>query len=212
MIRSERGIGWNWLAPYTGDQSFQWCGAAVATWLAAAGLPLAYRRFAFSSVERIEAWGRFRSYVSTWTHPKFARLPGGEIVALDELHSALGRRLIQYPRPGTPLSWLPQPGDVVLVGPDPVEPMEIGKVRRGEHGRHVALVRSFDVVRGVVETVEGNAGGFGPAGEKIADGCVHATRPLPRGGETARTYHVRTIIRPGLADFVRGVELLERSR
>jgi hypothetical protein len=129
----------------------------------------------------------------------------------EELSAARGvdcRRLAQRCAPGKPLEWEPAAGDVALVGADPA--LDPGKIP--EWGQHVALVRSYDAARGVIETVEGNATGRGPREEghpegRRYEGVVRCVRPLPTA-DNGRTYHVRYVIRPGLADCVPGVEYL----
>lgn len=197
MIRSEqRGLGWTWERPYT-PQRYQWCGAAVGAWYAEAGLHLLWRYRCCSSVERLEAWARYRSYMDGWSHPTRCKLPGGTELGLRDLHRATGgERMLQHVRAGKPLEWTPQPGDIALVGPEgPGHP----------HGKHVTLV--VDWAGDYARTIEGNAGGTLPDGSRCPDGVVRAARELPGAGRE-KSYTIRTIIRPALADFLPGLELL----
>jgi hypothetical protein len=204
------GLGWD--SAYRRDGDFAWCGAFVAYCWAAAGLHPVLRRECFASTYRLWCYGRHLGEFHPWTRVRLT--PGGSSVSLrqwwEELSAARGvdcRRLMQRCAPGKPLEWEPAAGDVALVGADPA--LDPGKIP--EWGQHVALVRRYDP-RGVIETVEGNAWGLGPAPEgevRQYEGVVHCVRPLLTPEDWRRlTYHVRYIIRPGLADCVPGVEYL----
>jgi len=81
----------------------------------------------------------------------------------------------------------PQSGDIVLVGP-----------KGSKWGAHITLCRSFDPQRRMALTVEGNAKGEGPNGQRY-EGVVHGERPLAAADD--RTYRVRHIVRLPLGVF-----------
>ena len=88
----------------------------------------------------------------------------------------------------------PEAGDIVLVGP-----------KGSKRGAHITLCRSFDPQRRVVLTVEGNAKGEGPNGQRY-EGVVHNERPLSATND--RTYRVRHIVRFPLGIFEKADALI----
>ena len=186
-----QGLEWRWVTSYR-PNTFQECGAFVAWCLAAAGLHQRFRATDMSSVERIEAAGRYACY--TGLAPTHVGLHGEALQPIKDFHKANGGlRLHQRVRVGRELAWPIEPGDVLLVGPDATDGA------KGAHGRHVCLVRDVDMASGTIGTWEGNAGGAGPDGRKYT-GAVRQTRPLPTK-DNLHAYHVRTVVRWALADF-----------
>jgi hypothetical protein len=76
------------------------------------------------------------------------------------------------------LDFEPRAGDIALVG------------KKG-YGTHGVLVERFDPVTGELHTVEGNAHGRGPNGER-QQGVVRCVRGIGQ---------VRRIVRPGIGDL-----------
>lgn len=220
-IRGPRGLGWSWLRkPYQpGRGQFEWCGAFASWCLRAAGwhpqLALAYG----SSTVRLAAYGRYR--VATRASRGLLRVLVtaaaaaayrpleplvGESLRVVELHDALGgRREFQVVDPeaaAADLPWLPEPGDIVLVGPlrrrDGAAPLAVGQ--------HVTLCRGLVHAGGVtpaVLTVEGNGSGLGPGGPADRrEGVVHGVRPFGAQVTDPFAYRIRAVIRPALTDFV----------
>ena len=177
IMRTDKGVGWDWLPPYHGDGNFEWCTTLIAyAWNEAAEIHLKpYRYYFFASTDRLDALGHYRRW-QEHDNPRPAVGPYMQIIELDENSQAHHCRF--------PDGSLPRAGDIVLVG----------GVNTGP-GKHGVLAASFNEKTGVFETWEGNANGLGPKGI-IRQGVIKATRRiglLPGAGKT--TYHVRRVIR-----------------
>lgn len=81
-----------------------------------------------------------------------------------------------------------QPGDVVVMS-DASTPS----------GKHIGICTT--VFGTTINTIEGNANGTGPSGQRI-EGVVRASRPLPMAATTARQYRIIFGVRPLLEDYV----------
>jgi hypothetical protein len=95
MIRV--GLGWTWEPPiYEGDGTFEWCGAAVASWWPTVKTEL--RKTYFSSTYRLD---RYASYQS----------------ALGEVNKGTGRLYARLDENSKTLPFEPRPGDILTIGP-----------------------------------------------------------------------------------------------
>jgi hypothetical protein len=120
------------------------------------------RKDYYSSTYRLD---RYASYRSAFGEEPDARPADGARVRI----AVDGR---------TALPVAPRAGDILLVG------------KKG-YGTHICLVESYDPVTGVLNTIEGNARGLGPNGER-QQGVIKTSRDLDE---------VRRIIRPGVDDL-----------
>lgn len=177
MIRGILGLSWSWEQPYDHDGQFAWCGAFAAR-CHAGSIPLAIRRRYFASTYRLDRWARYRPVDERDRNARPKGAPDRLLAVLDE-HST-----------GLPAGVVPQPGDVLLVGPVP-----------GGHvlscGAHVTLVESYDAGARVFHTIAGNGTGAGPKGD-TRQGVVRAKFTV--GGRIGH-YHARRLIRPIGADI-----------
>lgn len=202
--RGSSGMGWTWDSPYLrNDPSKPWCGAFLAWCLSSAGCHWKIRRDCCPSTERLYDYGRYETDPKKMKGPPVAcnkvRVADEPARPIKAWHEGLGSlRAYQDVRPGKAIEWAPEPGDIALV--------RTRGAAGSDWGDHVALVRGVDLDRGVVLTVEGNASGIGVGGGRY-EGVVHGERDLPTKHPTAAT-HVRTVIRPSLADFLGSVQLL----
>jgi hypothetical protein len=166
-----RAAGWDWEVPYKGDGQLEWCGLFVAACWRAAGLDPKWLSTYFSSTYRLNLWATYRTFSPKQPNPE----------------PALGkpRRLFaKLDRASTLLPFPPQEGDILTIGDG--NPLD---------GDHICLVRSFDPVRRVFVTIEGNGTGMGPDGKR-RQGVVLAERRL--GGDG---YCARRLIRPSPLDL-----------
>jgi len=186
MIRSDDGLGWSWLPTYEQD-SFEWCLAFVARCWKAAGLAFYWRKFFLASTIRVDCWARYANFED---RKNIARPTTGArmIIKLDENSVADDAVFPDGSRP--------RAGDILLVGGAKTGP-----------GKHGALVESFDPITGEFTTIEGNATGALPNGNR-AHGVIRTRRPIggvprrPIGGVPNSTaYHARRVIRPALGDL-----------
>jgi hypothetical protein len=162
--------GWTWKVPYLGDGHVEWCGMFAAACWRKAGIDPKWLATYWASTYRLDAWANYRDFGKV-KNPRPAQGPHRRIVEL-------GPNAVDLP-------WAPEMGDILTIG-DGVPPM----------GDHICLVVSYDPVRRVFATVEGNGHGVGPDGRR-RQGIVRAERKL--GGEG---YCARRLIRPALADML----------
>lgn len=180
MIRSPIGLNWSWYKEYIKNGDYEWCGAFAATCWAVAGLLLPWRYSFWSSTFRLEQWSHYRPFESTSSGTKPAT--GGRMVI--ELNTESKPSHAVFPD-GT----LPREGDVVMVGMD-----------KSGQGTHITIAGSYDATTGTFHTIEGNGTGIWPDGTK-QHGVIKAIRRIGlQPGQSPQTYHVRRVIRPGLAD------------
>lgn len=156
-------LGWTWEEPYVGDGDFEWCGAFAATCWGAVKPEL--RQLCFASTYRLDRYGAYRDVLGTSTGVRPATGPARVREVVDGLNEAW--------------SIAPRAGDILLVG------------KKG-YGTHICLVESFTAGTGVFNTIEGNAYGAGPNGER-QQGVIRGERNL---------VEVRRIIRPGVDDLI----------
>jgi hypothetical protein len=83
-----------------------------------------------------------------------------------------------------------QRGDIVIVGP------EGGK----RWGAHITLCDSVDRSTKIVSTIEGNASGTGPDGDRY-EGVIRQERPFPDSSLPPKKYRVMHVIRPLAEDY-----------
>ena len=170
------GLGWTWTPRYIKDGDFQWCGAFLAHAYSFAKLRADVRKTFCSSTYRLDCLGRGLAHEDRES-PKAKRFY---------------RRFDEHTSPadldldGADVL----PGDVLLVG---------GGGRA--YGDHVTLVERYDAVNGIFHTIEGNAVGAGPRGNR-REGVIRTTRPLGLDPDQPRTmYHARRLIRFAPEDF-----------
>lgn len=161
-----KGLGWTWEPPYAGDGAFEWCGAFAAACWHTVKPEL--RRTYFASTYRLDRFARYQSVNG-------------------EANGGSGRLLAEFNENShtRPLPFAPMPGDILLIGPT-----------GSGFGKHITLVESFDSVKKVFHTIEGNGNGQGPTG-RTRQGVVRASRVL--GGPT---WHARRLIRPSVEDLI----------
>lgn len=166
-IRTPDGLGWArcsaLVKEYRWDGDFEWCGA-FAAYCWSGSVRLDVRKRYFPSTYRLDRYGQHRR----------AFLESVPAVTADQR-----RQYLSFD--GDALSideFGPRAGDILVVN---------GK----GYGQHITIVERWDPIRCEFETVEGNATGRGPQGERY-QGVVRQTRPLAV---------CRRLIRPGLCDL-----------
>lgn len=166
-----QGLGWTWLPPYEGDGSFEWCLAFVMKcW---EHIKPDLRKLYGASTYRVDRFASYQTAFGEKNETPRGAGPHRLYAKCDETTKV------------EDLKWIPRAGDIVLIG------------TKG-YGTHGALVRSFDPATGEFVTVEGNATGWGPNGER-QQGVVLQKRKLGSYvGEGVP--HVRRIARPGIED------------
>lgn len=163
-----RLCGWTWEIPYLGDGQVEWCGLFAGACWVKAGLKPEHAKTFFPSTYRLSVWAHYRAYDARNKNPRPKVGPWREVADLDET--------------STELPFEPQAGDILVVGNKGV-------------GQHIALVESWDPVKKVFRTIEGNGVGLGPDG-KQRQGVVRAERRLGGSG-----YCARRLIRPAPSDL-----------
>lgn len=174
---------------YRRDGDYEWCGAfaghAWAPYLAPELLQLY-----FPSTYRLDCFGRYlpgfatknaRSIAARWHRP---------------VDSGYARRYLRLTAKSVVedvAAFEPRAGDILLVGTRPGL----------SYGSHVCLVERWDPKDKVFHTVEGNATGRGPRGDR-RQGVVRQVRPLGTARPREQSHALR-LIRPGLFDLVEGV-------
>jgi hypothetical protein len=175
-----QGLGWPSVSmttkDYRWDGDFEWCGAfASHAWQA---LDPDIRKHYLASTYRLFRYARYQSppnkFVSYMkkapegtVERKFAELLGNDAAKI---------ALVE--------KFEPQMGDILIVnGTD-------------RFGQHITVVDSWDPVAKTFDTVEGNATGRGPKGQRF-QGVIRQTRPI------AVCKH---LYRPGFADIMRWPE------
>lgn len=156
------GLCWTWEPEYAGDGDFEWCLAFVAKCWER--LKKQIRIDCIASTHRVDRYGAYRELLgkSTGVKPETGAREYGVVKG-------------DYKN----LTFDPRPGDILLVG------------KKG-YGTHGCLVESYDAATGVFRTIEGNAFGQGPNGER-QQGVVRFKRGIGQ---------VRRIVRPGVDDLV----------
>jgi len=170
---------------YQKDGDYEWCGAFAAhCWEPFIQSDL--RQLYFPSTYRLDCYGRYIAGFQT---------PNAQSVWRKYPRPAEGARkylkLTSLTAPSVVNDFAPQAGDILLVG------TSTGPA----YGAHITLVESWDPVKRIFNTIEGNGTGLGPDGKR-RQGVVKAQRPL--GTQTPnRVYHALRLIRPGITDFVK---------
>ena len=181
LIRSSDGIGWDWEAPYRQNGDFEWCGTLAAWGWRSAGLTLPLRKLYFPSTYRLDRYAR---YASVNGEPPSAKPATGRRKLL-ELDESSGPEAALYAADDPPRA-----GDILLVGPE-----------KSGYGKHICLVESYDLERGLFATIEGNGTGAWPSGGRV-HGIVRNLRPVGLGRDDPPTrYHPRRLIRPSVSDL-----------
>jgi hypothetical protein len=163
--------GWPWMVPYKGDGALEWCGLFVGACWRAAGLDPKWLASYFASTYRLALWASYRSFSDRMPNPE----PEPDVQR---------RRMARLDMTSSSLPWPPREGDILTIGDG--SPAD---------GDHICLVRSFDPVRMVFSTIEGNGTGIGPDGRR-RQGVVLAERKLGGAG-----YCARRLIRPAPSDL-----------
>lgn len=170
IIRTDKGLGWGRCSAltkaYRWDGDFEWCGAFAAfCW--SASIPLAIRKRYFSSTYRLDRYGRHKR--------AFAEvLPPLPLPALRRKHLVIGGET------GPINDFGPRAGDILVVNGSTFG-----------WGQHICIVERWDNFNCVFHTVEGNATGRGPDGQRF-QGVVRQVRGL---------VSCRRLIRPGICDL-----------
>jgi hypothetical protein len=76
----------------------------------------------------------------------------------------------------------------------------VGPAAGKSWGAHITICESVDFENGEVHSIEGNARGVGPDGERY-EGVVKQTRKLTGDGLPAKQYRVMHVVRPLAPDF-----------
>jgi hypothetical protein len=170
---------------YTKDGDYEWCGAFAAhCWEPFVHDDL--RQLYFPSTYRLDCYGRYLAGFQT---------PNAQAVAkkypkpLDEKSARKHMRLTHMSSVEEVNQFAPRAGDILLVG----------TTGGAAYGTHITLVESWDPVKKVFNTVEGNGTGLGPDGKR-RQGVVKAVRPLGPPAPT-KIYHALRLIRPGIGDI-----------
>lgn len=168
-IRSDKGLGWArcsaLVKEYRWDGDFEWCGAFAAYCWAVAGLRLDIRKRYFPSTYRLDKYGQYkRAFLESVTKPERVE-EQRKYLAIDGDAAAID-------------DFAPRAGDILIVN---------GK----EYGQHITIVSKWRSADLVFDTVEGNATGIGPKGQRF-QGVVRQTRALK---------DCRRLIRPSVCDF-----------
>lgn len=177
IIKSERhGLGWPTVSvatkDYRWDGDFEWCGAFAAFCWDIVDLNI--RKHYYASTYRLFRYARYLGPPN-----KFAtfmkQAPAGtiarkytELVGSDDAKAGLVD------------VFAPRKGDILIVN---------GSDR---FGQHITLIESWDAQKRTFETIEGNATGRGPKGNRH-QGVIRHTRTI------AQAKH---IYRPGFADLI----------
>lgn len=167
-IRSPSGLGWGrcsaFTGPYRWDGDYEWCGAfAARCWSHSIGL--AIRKRYFPSTYRLNKYGQHkRAFIESV--PTVAPEHRRKWLAIDGDADDID-------------DFGPRAGDILIVN---------GK----GYGQHITIVERWDPDLMHFLTVEGNATGKGPKGERY-QGVVRQVRPLAV---------CRRLIRPGLCDLI----------
>lgn len=175
-----QGLGWPSVSmttkDYRWDGDFEWCGAfASYAWQA---IDPNIRKHYYASTYRLFRYARYQSPPNKFAsflkkapegtvERKFAELTGTD---------AAKTKLV--------IDFVPQMGDILIVnGTD-------------RFGQHITIVDSWDPNTKTFETVEGNATGRGPKGQRY-QGVIRQTRTIGQA---------RHLYRPGFADLLRWPE------
>jgi hypothetical protein len=121
-------------------------------------------------------------------------------IRLDELASTT--RLVSWAKATPRLlePWAAQPGDLFTIGHGQGYIKPKTGTKEDPHGTHIGIVESVDKEHGIINTIEGNAGGSFPDGS-TGQGVVKQTRTLPHSSLKTDDLRVKYIIRPLEADY-----------
>lgn len=168
-IRSEDGLGWSSCSPfvkaYRWDGDFEWCGAFAAYCWAKAGIRLDIRKRYFPSTYRLDRYGQYkRAFVESVTKPA---------------REVDWRKYLAITGDADDVDHFePRAGDILIVNGT-------------GYGQHITIVEKWDSALMEFHTVEGNATGKGPDGQRF-QGVVRQVRKLK---------DARRLIRPSPHDF-----------
>jgi len=168
-IRTADGLGWSRCSPlvsaFRWDGDFEWCGA-FAAYCWARAVTLDVRRRYYASTYRLDRYGKHRR--------AFAERVPAVAEWQRRAYLAIGGDGLEVDEFG------PRAGDILIVGGAP-----------GSYGTHITIVERWDSDAETFSTVEGNATGRGPKGDRY-QGVVRRERDLSE---------CRRLIRPGLCDL-----------
>lgn len=169
---------------YTRDNDYEWCGA-FAAWAWKPFIQNDLRKLYWASTFRLDCYGRYVAGFKTQN--------AINVAAKYSKHDPVPRKYMQI-TPNTSVAAIdgfgPRRGDILLVG------TSTGL----DYGTHVTLVDRWDASQKVFHTVEGNATGLGPKGDR-RQGVVKQVRPL-HSATPAKEYHAIRLIRPGSNDLI----------
>ena len=171
IIRGPEGLGWSscsaLVREYRWDGDFEWCGA-FAAYCWAPYIDLAIRKRYFPSTYRLDRYGQH----------KRAFLEAVAVVPVEQRRKWLDMSTATI---ADIEAFGPRAGDILVVN-------------GSGYGQHITIVERWNRALGNFSTVEGNATGKGPNGERF-QGVVRQMRQLDT---------CRRLIRPGLCDLIQG--------
>lgn len=171
IIRGPEGLGWSrcsaFVREFRWDGDFEWCGA-FAAYCWAPFIDLATRKRYFPSTYRLDRYGRH----------KRAFAEAVPVVPVEQRRKWLDMSTATV---ADIEAFHPRAGDILIVNGT-------------GYGQHITIVERWNRALGSFSTVEGNATGNGPQGQRY-QGVVIQTR----------AHNVcRRLIRPGLCDLIQG--------
>lgn len=189
-----RDSGWSILGVDRGpdDKAKDWCGMAVVSWLKRAGLDRDHRAtfWATSNVHSCFTYSRRGSAHRTMKQVKV----NGAWRLIEAWHAEQGSVRLWYDFDAVRTTDLAQldvrPGDVALIN-------HLGKTD-GAH--HITMVRRWDGK--VLETIEGNATGLGPAGERRREAVVINQRDLADPAQRKKIFGIGRLSAQDFVDLV----------
>lgn len=193
MIRTPLGSNWTWEEPYRKDGHSEWCGHALsraysgpslavlaADAAARVTLKQPIRTTYLPSTYRLDRFARYQPINDKTPNP---RPPTGPYRMMTELDGKSRPEQVLFVDGSSPRA-----GDVLLIG-------------NKNYGQHITLIESWDPATGAFKTIEGNAFGLGPNGQK-QQGVVRAVRHVASAAPPGESYVARRIIRFAPSDFV----------
>lgn len=166
--------GWGDNTTYRGNGPPQWCGMFAGKCWVEAGLDPSWLAAYFASTYRLGLWARYKRFspTSKANPPPVTEAPTRLIGKLD---------------PGKAPPFLPQKGDIVIVGDG--EPDE---------GDHVTIAVGYGATMRTFDTISGNGGGVGPNGDR-REGISRREYSI----DARSGYRAMWLIRPAAGDLLR---------